>query len=424
MVSSAKRERNLGIELLRIITTFSILVLHTQGMGGLLDQLTFLSPKYEAAWALETLCYYVITTYGMISGYVGLNGRYRISNIVYLWLQVMFFSLVGNGIYMILDPSVRHSGTVFTMLFPTMTGQFWYFTAYLLVFLMMPLVKAGFEHLPKKILDFIFIAILVFLSTMDIIFNTNIFCVDEGYSATWLLASYFMGMYVKKFEFGKNIKTKVLVGIFFLSMALTWLSKLAIDLFLGFDPANPEKGNRLLRLNSPTMVICSIALLLIFSRVNLGGKMANVVRKLSPYLFGVYLTNCCPVVWMLVLKDRFAKYAEYPAPIMILLVLLITVAIFLGGVVVDGIRYIIFSLARVKERLSILEDRIMGEKCPCCGQSQVGKYEICGVCGWENDPVQKQDPDFKGGANKDSLNEHREEFMRNLTEIVAQKEKQ
>ena len=66
----------------------------------------------------------------------------------------------------------------------------------------------------------------------------------------------------------------------------------------------------------------------------------------------------------------------------------------------------------------------MGEKCPCCGQSQVGKYEICGVCGWENDPVQKQDPDFKGGANKDSLNEHREEFMRNLTEIVAQKEKQ
>ena len=30
MVSSAKRERNLGIELLRIITTFSILVLHTQ----------------------------------------------------------------------------------------------------------------------------------------------------------------------------------------------------------------------------------------------------------------------------------------------------------------------------------------------------------------------------------------------------------
>lgn len=424
MAIPAKRERNLGIELLRIITTFAILVLHTQGMGGVIGKLDFLSANYEAAWALEILCYFVITTYGMISGYVGLNGRYRISNIVYLWLQVMFFSIVGNVIYMILDPTARNSKTIITMLFPTMTGQFWYFTAYLLVFLMMPLVKAGFEHLPKKVLDFIFIAILVFLSVLDVIFTTNIFCVDEGYSATWLLASYYMGMYIKKFDFGKNIKTKVLTGIFFLSMALTWLSKLAIDLIFGLDPANPEKGNRLVKLNSPTMVVCSIALLLIFSRVKLEGKKADVVRKLSPYLFGVYLTNCCPVVWMLVLKDRFLKYASYPAPIMILLVLLITAAIFLGGVVVDGIRYIIFELLRVKERLSILEDRIMIEKCPCCGQREVGRYEVCDVCGWENDPVQRRDPDFKGGANKDSLNEHKEEFMRNLAEVVAQKEEQ
>ena len=48
--------------------------------------------------------------------------------------------------------------------------------------------------------------------------------------------------------------------------------------------------------------------------------------------------------------------------------------------------------------------------CPCCGHLTLSEdthstYEICSVCGWEDDPVQFKNPDFKGGANKESLNE-------------------
>ncbi|MDR7873986.1 hypothetical protein HB991_18625 [Yersinia mollaretii] len=44
--------------------------------------------------------------------------------------------------------------------------------------------------------------------------------------------------------------------------------------------------------------------------------------------------------------------------------------------------------------------------CPCCGEAVIdepGCYEICPVCGWEDDPVQSTDPDYEGGANKMSL---------------------
>jgi hypothetical protein len=41
-----------------------------------------------------------------------------------------------------------------------------------------------------------------------------------------------------------------------------------------------------------------------------------------------------------------------------------------------------------------------------------GTYEICSVCGWEDDPVQANEPDYKGGANSVSLNEARENFAR------------
>lgn len=48
--------------------------------------------------------------------------------------------------------------------------------------------------------------------------------------------------------------------------------------------------------------------------------------------------------------------------------------------------------------------------CPCCGHltlSAVGCYEICEVCGWEDDPVQSADIEYRGGANSESLQEAR-----------------
>ena len=57
---------------------------------------------------------------------------------------------------------------------------------------------------------------------------------------------------------------------------------------------------------------------------------------------------------------------------------------------------------------NIVTKQINERRCPVCGRTvfeQVGKYEICEVCGWEDDPVQLANPDFAGGANKLSLNE-------------------
>jgi len=48
--------------------------------------------------------------------------------------------------------------------------------------------------------------------------------------------------------------------------------------------------------------------------------------------------------------------------------------------------------------------------CPCCGAkalSEPGVYEICKICGWEDDPTQSNDPNYKGGANAQSLNDAR-----------------
>ena len=51
--------------------------------------------------------------------------------------------------------------------------------------------------------------------------------------------------------------------------------------------------------------------------------------------------------------------------------------------------------------------------CPCCEKltlGEAGGYEICDVCGWEDDPVQEDQPDLSGGANGMSLSKARENF--------------
>ena len=61
----------------------------------------------------------------------------------------------------------------------------------------------------------------------------------------------------------------------------------------------------------------------------------------------------------------------------------------------------------------------MSHQCPVCGQdefSEPSSYEICDVCGWEDDPVQLTDPDQAGGANDASLNDARAEWSRRLKE--------
>lgn len=55
--------------------------------------------------------------------------------------------------------------------------------------------------------------------------------------------------------------------------------------------------------------------------------------------------------------------------------------------------------------------------CPCCGfltldEEPPGTFALCEVCWWEDDPVQFDDPECRGGANALSLMEARANFAR------------
>lgn len=76
-----------------------------------------------------------------------------------------------------------------------------------------------------------------------------------------------------------------------------------------------------------------------------------------------------------------------------------------------------------KERFVEIEDHdefgINQERapCPCCGFLTMfgptrDTYDICPVCRWEDDEVQYDNPDYAGGANHESLNQARANYVK------------
>lgn len=65
--------------------------------------------------------------------------------------------------------------------------------------------------------------------------------------------------------------------------------------------------------------------------------------------------------------------------------------------------------------------------CPCCGQKTLETehmFDICSVCGWEDDNVQYKNPNLRGGANFFSLNEYKKLFIEKKDVKLLQEEAQ
>ena len=51
--------------------------------------------------------------------------------------------------------------------------------------------------------------------------------------------------------------------------------------------------------------------------------------------------------------------------------------------------------------------------CPVCQKYEfedMGSFDICPFCGWEDDELQLKDPNYEGGANELSLNLYRQKY--------------
>ena len=106
-------ERNYGIDLLRVITMFAVVILHVQVFGGVMNNVKEFSANYEMAWTLETICYCAVDVYVIITGYVYAAKKTSLSKLISLWVAVLFYS---TTIPLVLQLFVGEKISVFSLI--------------------------------------------------------------------------------------------------------------------------------------------------------------------------------------------------------------------------------------------------------------------------------------------------------------------
>ena len=149
-----KPARMANLELLRCVAMMMVIVLHYLGKGGMLSDLTgaAVSKAETAAWLLESFCIVAVNVYMFISGYFLCTSSFKVSRLIQLWLQIWAYS-VGVGLIGaltgVLQETAFDTHYLLTLLFPVTMGHYWFMTAYVFLYLLLPFVGMAVKKMTK-----------------------------------------------------------------------------------------------------------------------------------------------------------------------------------------------------------------------------------------------------------------------------------
>lgn len=321
------KKRNYGIDFLRIISMYMIVILHVLGQGGVLWNLEELSLKYNLAWLLEIFCYCSIDCYALITGYVMINSKFRYKKIINLWLGVFFWSVLLTLIMKGMYPEIIGKRDIFKSMFPIIYSEYWYFSAYFGLFLFIPFINKFINVLDKYTFRRLILTIIILFSIIGLI--SDPFGTSSGYSFMWLVSVYLIGAYIRKYDYFRKISNKKACFIIFISIFFVFIFKV-VNLKFPSIGSDLFSNDLFIKYTSLPILITSICLFVFFFRFNIINKyFRRFIKRLSPATFGVYIIHVQTWVWQLFMKDRFKDLINYNAITMILLILFSSFVIYM-----------------------------------------------------------------------------------------------
>ena len=134
--------------------------------------------------------------FGIITGYLSLNARHKLSPIILLMITVSFYNIIVEFTLIISNREHYKLYQFIFMLFPFTRNLYWYYTSYVSLFFYMPYINSIIKNISKK--EFKKICLFMFILHCCIvpIFNPNgngIF--ESGFLMIFMY--YLFGAYIK-----------------------------------------------------------------------------------------------------------------------------------------------------------------------------------------------------------------------------------
>lgn len=342
------KERNIGIDLLKILAMIMIVTHHILEHGGILQSAEFGTFKYYFLWYLQIICLCAVNCYAMASGFLLYNGKFKFSRILNLYLQVITYSVIILVIFYILKPSVISKDNLFASIFPFSFNSYWYFTSYIPVAFLFPFFNKLIDILPKKQFEYLLIFCFFVFSALPTIIGRDILQIVFGFSATWLIALYFLGAYIKKYKNEFRPKFKYIL-YFFLSVTSVWILKYFMDKTgINIFNNNGNSSDYLLKYTSPFILAMAISLFMFCINIKPKGELVNkIIIVLSAATFGVYIIHINILIKVEILSKVFIPYMDLTTGKLFLVIIVGMIIIYTLCTIIEEIRIKLFKILKV-----------------------------------------------------------------------------
>ena len=289
-----KKKRMANMELLRILAMIMVVMLHYLSKGAVLPNMTDnFGVNGYLAWILETFSIVAVNVYMLISGFFLTESRFKSSRFVELICQILFYSLLIPVILIAVGTISLNDLTVYKLLkyiFPVEMEHYWFATAYVLLYLMSPIFKTAVRHMKQSQLKTTIVLLLCILSLNKSILPVRLEMDKLGYDAIWFFCVFLCASYLRLYGIPKlNNSRKGIAGYLAccagilgitLALRVVYLRTGSLEDFL----TATYHYNHILNL------LAAICLFAAFYHMRLPeGKIADLICKIAPYTFGVYL---------------------------------------------------------------------------------------------------------------------------------------
>ena len=175
--------------------------------------------------------------------------------------------------------------------------------------------------------------------------SSNYHFAFRGYSPIWLTQLFIVGSYIGRFYINKPFLSKTILFILYLcsSFFTYW--------FILYNLKKNKRVNYLfLDYLSPTIIIQSLSLILLFSNLNINNKyLLKVLLFLNPLNFNVALIHSRVFSFQIPIIKKFFKYVRLLRPkYLFFKIYQLSFVIYFLCAFFDYIRYILFKIFKIR----------------------------------------------------------------------------
>lgn len=352
-IEIAKNQHNYGIDVLKIVVMFMIVMWHIVGHGGVIKNTQMFTVNYDVVWIIESILYCVVDVYVMITGYLYAQHDWKSQSIIKLWITVAFYSVSVPLVLRILGYDIGVK-TIIKGFFPILQSQYWFFTEYFALFFTIPILNVVMseKNRAKKII----VGGTTLLSVLPVLAQgRDLFFTNQGYSFLWFMFLYCWGAYIRLYGTYKSKNSHMLIIFYFINLALLIFSKLGCDYIEMKLWGEIRYSGNLHSYTSPLVLIAAVLMVVLFSNIKIRNLvLSKMIRNLAVLTFGVYLIHENGSFRANIISDKFVYLVNRSSIMMILQLLGWTVCIFMYCMVIEFIRNKLFSILRIDLMISRL----------------------------------------------------------------------